>query len=133
MQLSIIRRGPALACDDHQDTAPLRAGDRAPDATKLMTVEGERRLFDLKSGGQFTLLHFGASGAVESSPFDLKNFHVVGQPIGSDDIVDSEGHLASAYCAADRTLVLVRPGGYMALISDAGDISAVSEYLATIG
>jgi hypothetical protein len=126
-------RGSVLARDDRDDTAALRAGDRAPDATKLTTVEGERRLFDLTRGGRFTLLNFGATPAVEASPSDLRTLHVVGQPAGPDDIADTEGHLASAYGAADRTLVLIRPDGYIALISDAGDVSAVSDYLTAIG
>jgi hypothetical protein len=29
--------------------------------------------------------------------------------------------------------VLIRPDGYIGLISDAGDVSAVSDYLAAIG
>ena len=48
-------------------------------------------------------------------------------------VADSAGHLVSAYGATDRTLVLIRPDGYVALISDAGDVSAVSDYLAAIG
>jgi hypothetical protein len=34
--------------------------------------------------------------------------------------------------AAGRTLVLIRPDGYVALISDAGDVSAVSGCLAAV-
>jgi 2-polyprenyl-6-methoxyphenol hydroxylase-like FAD-dependent oxidoreductase len=133
IQLDVGYRGSVLARDDRDETAPLRAGDRAPDATKLMTVEGERRLFDLTSGGRFTLLRFGAALAVERSPSDLKTLHVVGEPTGPDDIADTEGHLACAYGADDRTLVLIRPDGYVALISDSGDVSAVSDYLGAIG
>lgn len=132
-QLGVGYRASALARDDRDETALLRAGDRAPDATKLKTVEGERRLFDLTRGGRFTLLSFGATPAIEASPCDLKTLHVVGQPTGPDDISDAEGYLASAYGATDRTLVLIRPDGYVALISDAGDVSAVSDYLAAIG
>ena len=55
MQLGVNYRGSALARDDRDETALLRAGDRAPDATGLTTVEGERRLFDLTRGGRFTL------------------------------------------------------------------------------
>ena len=119
--------------DARDEAALLRAGDRAPDATKLTTAEGERRLFDLTRGGHFTLLDFGATTAVESSPSNLRTLHVVGQPVGPDDIADTEGHLADAYGAADRTLVLIRPDGYVALISDAGEVSAVSDYFVTIG
>ena len=133
IQLDVGYRGSALARDDRDDTAALRAGDRAPDATKLTTVDGEHRLFDLTRGGRFTLMNFGATPAVEASPSDLRTLHVVGQPAGPDDIADTDGHLASAYGAADRTLVLIRPDGYIALISDAGDVSAVSDYLAAIG
>ncbi|MEU7752299.1 hypothetical protein AB0B57_04680 [Micromonospora sp. NPDC049101] len=51
-QLNVGYRGSALARDDREESALLRAGDRAPDATKLTTVGGERRLFDLTRGGQ---------------------------------------------------------------------------------
>jgi hypothetical protein len=131
-QLSVSYRGSALARDDRDETALLRAGDRAPDATKLTTIAGECRLFDLTRGGRFTLLNFGATTAVAPRS-GLRTLHVVGHPIGPDDIADSEGHLASAYGATDRTLVLIRPDGYVALMSDAGDVSAVSDYLAAIG
>ncbi len=132
-QLSVGYRDSALARDDRDETAPLRAGDRAPDATRLVTVEGERRLFDLTRGGHFTLLGFGPTPALDAAPFDLRTFHVVGQPAGPDDVADTEGHLARAYGATDRTLVLIRPDGCVALISDAGDVSTVSDYLAAIG
>jgi len=130
MQLSVSYRGSALAHDDRDETALLRAGDRAPDATGLVTLKGDRRLFDLTRGGRFTLLSFGALPAVEVSRPDLRTLHVVGLPTGPDDISDTEGNLARAYGAGDHTLVLIRPDGYVALISDAGDISAVSDYLA---
>jgi hypothetical protein len=116
------------------DASQLRAGDRAPDATRLMTVGGERRLFDLTRGGRFTLLSFGGSvQARESSPFELRTLRVVSQPTCHGDIADTEGHLASSYGATDRTLVLIRPDGHVGLISDAGDVSAVSAYLAALG
>ncbi len=44
--------------------------------------------------------------------------------------VDSEGHLYRGYGATDRTLVLIRPDGYVGAISDAGDLSAVLEIVA---
>jgi 2-polyprenyl-6-methoxyphenol hydroxylase-like FAD-dependent oxidoreductase len=132
IQLDVNYRGSALARDDRDETALLRAGDRAPDATKLMTMEGECRLFDLTRGGRFTLLSFAATPATEASLFDVKALHVVDRPAGPDDVADAAGHLADVYGAADRTLVLIRPDGYLALISDAGDVSAVADYLAAI-
>jgi 2-polyprenyl-6-methoxyphenol hydroxylase-like FAD-dependent oxidoreductase len=130
-QLGVSYRGSALAHDDRDETAPLRAGDRAPDATGLATVAGERRLFELTRGGHFTVLDFGTSTQCEF-PSHVRTLHVVGQPAGPDDVADTRGHLAGAYGAADRTLVLIRPDGYVAVISDAGDVSTVSDQLAAI-
>ncbi|UOZ02853.1 FAD-dependent oxidoreductase [Amycolatopsis sp. WQ 127309] len=123
-QLGVGYRDSALARDDRDETARLRAGDRAPDATGLTTQEGERRLFDLTRGGRFTLLSFGAPPAL-----DVTTLHVVEAPAAPGDVADPEGHLADAYGAGARTLVLIRPDGYIALISDAGDASAVAGYL----
>jgi 2-polyprenyl-6-methoxyphenol hydroxylase-like FAD-dependent oxidoreductase len=130
-QLDVGYRGSVLARDDRDETATLRAGDRAPDATGLRTVEGERRLFDLTRGGRFTLLDFGSAPAV-SAP-GRRTLHVVAQPAGPDDVADTAGHLAAAYGATDRTLVLIRPDGHVGLISDTGDVSAVADYLAMVG
>ncbi|MFD2474561.1 FAD-dependent oxidoreductase [Amycolatopsis silviterrae] len=124
-QLSVNYRGSVLARDDRADSAQLRAGDRAPDAPGLATTTGERRLFDLTRGGHFTLLNFGPR--VETP---LRAFHVVAHPAADDEIADSGKHLTRAYSPTDRTLVLLRPDGYVGLISDAGDLSAVTEYLA---
>jgi 2-polyprenyl-6-methoxyphenol hydroxylase-like FAD-dependent oxidoreductase len=127
IQLGVGYRGSVLARDDRDENASLRAGDRAPDATGLTTVDGERRLFDLTRGGRFTLLNFGPP--VSAGP---RTLHIVEQPTGPDDVADTEGHLADAYGATGRTLVLIRPDGYIGLISDAGDLTAVSDYLAAI-
>ncbi|HEX4225320.1 MAG TPA: FAD-dependent oxidoreductase [Pseudonocardiaceae bacterium] len=129
MQLAIAYRDSALVRDDRDDTAVLRAGDRAPDATGLMTIEGERRLFDLTRGGRFTLLSFGSTPAIDGG---LRTLQVVAEPTGPDDIVDTEGQLAKSYGADEATIVLIRPDGYVGLISDAGDVSAVSRYLETV-
>jgi 2-polyprenyl-6-methoxyphenol hydroxylase-like FAD-dependent oxidoreductase len=132
IQLDVGYRGSALARDDRDEAAPLRAGDRAPDATQLTTADGERRLFDLFRGVRFTLLRFGDAPTVDTSPSVLRTLHVVEHPVGPDDIADTDGHLTEAYGAGERTLVLIRPDGYIALISDAGDASAVTDYLAAI-
>jgi len=132
IQLDVGYRGSKLALDDRDDAAALRAGDRAPDATGLTTGHGEHRLFDLTRGGRFTLLDFGATPAAGVTPAGLRVLHVVERPAGPGDIADSAGHLADAYAPSDRTLVLIRPDGYVGLISDAGDFAAVSDYLAAI-
>ena len=130
-QLGIGYRGSVLARDDRDETAPLRAGDRAPDATGLTTVDGERRLFDLTRGGRFTLLDFG--GVPRTYPDGLRTFRVVVRPAGPGEISDTRGHLAGAYGASGKTLVLIRPDGFVGLISDAGDLAAVADHLAALG
>ncbi|WP_433049089.1 FAD-dependent monooxygenase [Dactylosporangium sp. CS-033363] len=103
-QLGIGYRGSVLARDDRDDTSAVRAGDRAPGGAP--------------TGGQWTLLSFGPEGA----PAGVR---AVRAQLGSD--------LAAAYAATARTVVLIRPDGYVGMISDAGDVSAVSDYLAEIG
>ncbi|MFK0170599.1 FAD-dependent oxidoreductase [Streptomyces sp. NPDC090306] len=148
MQFDVAYRDSSLSRDDRHDgdspsgPAPLRAGDRAPDATGLRTVEGERRLYDLTRGGRFTLLDFGsatesdpdtASVRETSSSAPLTTLRVVEHPSAPGELADSEHHLADAYNAGDRTLVLIRPDGQVGLLSDAGDLTAVKDYLAAIG
>ncbi|RSD17088.1 FAD-dependent oxidoreductase [Amycolatopsis eburnea] len=125
-QLAVNYRGSVLARDDRDEAAALRAGDRAPDATGLSTVDGACRLFDLTRGGRFTVLDFGNA----TLPPGPRIFRVVDRPAGAGEIADTAGRLAEAYGATGRTLVLIRPDGHLGLISDAGDGEAVSAYLA---
>ncbi|WP_405061150.1 FAD-dependent oxidoreductase [Kribbella sp. NBC_01505] len=108
-QLNLNYRGTALVWDDRADSDRLRAGDRAPDATGLVTPDGVRRLFELTGRGQFTLLNFGSP--VQAGIRTLQ--------------VDPGSQVGDLYGAGDRTLVLIRPDGYIAAISDAGDLDAV--------
>ncbi|MFJ9564672.1 FAD-dependent oxidoreductase [Streptomyces fuscichromogenes] len=130
-QLGVGYRGSVLARDDRDGSASLRAGDRAPDATGLLTTTGERRLFDLTRGGHFTLLDFGTEPPALSATWaDIRTLHVVAEPAGPDDLADPAGRLADAYGADAPALVLIRPDGYIAVLSDAGDATAVSDWLA---
>ncbi len=52
--------------------------------------------------------------------FDVRTLRVVDEATGDDDVVDTCGHLRRAYGAGERTLVLVRPDGYVGVVSDAG-------------
>ena len=131
-QLGVSYRGSSLVCDDRGGTALLRAGDRAPDALGLLMLEGKCRLFDLLRGGHFTLLDFGAAVPVDTFPSHVRLLHVVEQITATIDVADLGGHLAKAYGTTDRSLVLIRPDGHIALISDAGETSAVSDHLAAM-
>ncbi|WP_345652202.1 FAD-dependent oxidoreductase [Streptomyces tremellae] len=127
-QLGVGYRGSALAWDDRDEDAPLRAGDRAPDATGLTTVDGERRLFDLTRGGHLTLLAFGPAPAAPGA----RILRVVAHPKAPGELADTAGHLARAYGATDRTLALIRPDGYLALLSDTPGPTALPAALAAL-
>ncbi|MGW4196502.1 FAD-dependent oxidoreductase [Streptomyces sp. NPDC005004] len=133
IQLDINYRDLALARDDRDDNAPLRAGDRAPDATELATTGGRRRLFDLMRGGRFTLLCFGNAADVAFPQLGGRTLRVVDDVAGGDDVADTAGHLRRAYGAGERTLVLIRPDGYVGVVSDEGDASVVAGYLGAVG
>ncbi|MGH3827055.1 MAG: FAD-dependent monooxygenase [Pseudonocardiaceae bacterium] len=99
-QLDVTYRGGPLAVDDRADPGRLRAGDRAPDAI----VDGTR-LFDVFRGPHFTLLTFGDGPKPE---------------LGAGIRVQ-RATTSSAYDMDDGTFVLVRPDGYVGVISDSAD------------
>ena len=152
IQLDVNYRGSSLSSDDRPADAPVRAGDRAPDATMIRTADGVHRLFDLIGGGIFTLLNFtGTAAAIDSvappildRPSSggratslrtgqigarLRTLDIVDHPTVGQQIADDGGHLSTAYQPTEHTLVLIRPDGYIGLISDVGDVSAVTAYL----
>jgi 2-polyprenyl-6-methoxyphenol hydroxylase-like FAD-dependent oxidoreductase len=138
MQLDVGYRDSVLSRDDRADADDLRAGDRAPDATGLVTSDGEHRLFDLLRGGRWTLLVFGDAVGAAGAPEGLRILRVldsaasVGTPTDGT-VVDTAGTLRSAYGATDRSLVLIRPDGCIARISDVGDPAAVLTPFAALG
>ena len=133
IQLDVGYRGSVLARDDRDDPSALRAGDRAPDATGLTTTKGRRRLFDLIGGGLFTLLVFVAEDAGTLRDPRMRVLHVADQPRGIDQIGDPDDQLAQTYGASDQTLTLIRPDGYVGLITDTGDTQAVTRSLIAMG
>ena len=132
LQLDVNYRGSALARDDRNDNSKLRAGDRAPDATGLRTQDGEHRLFDLTRGGRFTLLAFGDLPPIDHAGVDLQTLQVVDAARQPGQLADTHGHLRTGYGAKDHTLALIRPDGYLAVISDAGDINDIQTVLADV-
>jgi len=106
----------------------LRAGDRAPDAPCRDPLTGAQvRLFDLFRGPHFTLLGLGERGAAVGA---LGAAIVKPCLIGPGGLIDDGGHVARAY--GEDALVLVRPDGYVGLIADADDASAVAGYLRSL-
>lgn len=103
-----------------------------PDATDLRTQDGEHRLFDLTRGGRFTLLAFGDLPPIDHADVDLQTFQVVDTAHQPDQLADTHGHLRTGYGAKDHTLALIRPDGYLAVISDAGDTYDIQTVLAGV-
>ncbi|MGW5224070.1 FAD-dependent monooxygenase [Nocardia niigatensis] len=100
------------------DSAGLRAGDRAPDAP-LVDADGKPvRLFDLFRGPHATLLAFGPGMAADqagSAAADLRTVHVAGpeSASGNGEFIDAEGAARRAYDVAGSGWVVVRPDGYV--------------------
>jgi 2-polyprenyl-6-methoxyphenol hydroxylase-like FAD-dependent oxidoreductase len=112
--LTLNYRGGSLSREERAEPGEVRAGDRAPDAP--VTVDGlPVRLYDLFRGPHWTLLAFGVPVAMADKP----GLHV-------HTVVDHDGHVRAAYGAADGTLMLIRPDGYVALVTD--DVERVTEY-----
>ncbi|HVV18835.1 MAG TPA: FAD-dependent monooxygenase [Pseudonocardiaceae bacterium] len=125
-QLTINYRGGSLAEDRRAEPGPVRAGDRAPDAPC-----GDVRLFDLFRGPHWTVLAFGpVDGAL---PAGVPAYSVVPAdgPAGDHVVVDTDGHARDAYQVDPGTIVLVRPDGYIGLVTTAA--ADVERYLAAVG
>ncbi len=121
--LTLNYRDGLLSRDDRATPGAVRAGDRAPDAP-VTTADGRSiRLFDLFHGPHWTLLGFGV--AVDPA---LPGYTVVrpGEPAGEHAVVDTDGHARAGYDVADGTLVLVRPDGYIGLVTDSAE--GVTDY-----
>jgi 2-polyprenyl-6-methoxyphenol hydroxylase-like FAD-dependent oxidoreductase len=104
-------RDDALSRDDRAEPGAIRAGDRAPDSP--VTVDGKPgRLFDVFQGPHWTLLAFGPAPGVALP--------------GVVVFADVDGEARAGYDVAEGTLVLVRPDGYVGLVT--GDVDQVREY-----
>ncbi|MEV4539829.1 FAD-dependent monooxygenase [Asanoa sp. NPDC049518] len=127
-------RGGLLSADDRATPGAVRAGDRAPDAP----VDGTGRLFPLFRGPHWTLLGFGAGTADTVAAADerfgaaVHAYTVIapGDPADKHAVVDAEGHARSCYDVTDGTLVLVRPDGYVGLMTHCPE--RLTEYWTTL-
>lgn len=112
-----------------------RAGERAPDADGLITIEEteHQRLFSLWAGdGRHQLLVFSEKedhGYPESPLY--QTIRIVPQGIPKKGVVaDAHGEAYEAYAAREGACYLVRPDGIVAFRSGTPDPSALREYLA---
>ena len=116
-QLDLSYRDGPLARDLRPDPAGLVAGDRAPDA---VLADGTR-LFEAMSGPHWTLAVFGENRTELMPEAIAGRLRTVAVPAGSPGY-DGIGGI-------DGALVLIRPDGYVGLISTPGTLSEVMNYL----
>ncbi|SCF47080.1 2-polyprenyl-6-methoxyphenol hydroxylase [Micromonospora matsumotoense] len=102
-----------------------RPGDRAPDAPLHDATGAPTRLFDLFRGPHFTLLGLGERGT--GALADVAPGIVRSYPVGPGGLLDHDGHVTAGY--GTDALVLVRPDGYLGLVTDPTDTAGVAGYL----
>jgi hypothetical protein len=104
------------------------AGDRAPDAPVTGAGGLPTRLFSLFQGPHWTLLGYDVDDA--PAPRSGLHLHVIG---GGGDILDTGGHVHSAYGLSSGQWVLVRPDGYVAAVVGTADLGSLATYLDAVG
>jgi 2-polyprenyl-6-methoxyphenol hydroxylase-like FAD-dependent oxidoreductase len=108
----------------------VRAGDRAPDAPVTGAGGLATRLFSLFQGPHWTLLGYDVDAA--SAPAARGGLHI--HTIGTrGDILDSGGHVQSAYELSPEEWVLIRPDGYVAAVVGSADLATIDTYLDAVG
>jgi 2-polyprenyl-6-methoxyphenol hydroxylase-like FAD-dependent oxidoreductase len=128
-QLAIGYRWSRLAHDATSRSNGPRPGDRAPDAPCRDPVTGSPvRLFDLFRGPHFTLLGLGDSCAPGLD--DVHTGIVQTRLIGPGGLIDDTGYAERAY--GQDTLTLIRPDGYIGVVTDARDAQPVNDYLTSL-
>jgi len=131
-QLDINYRGSRLAQELRTSPGELRAGDRAPDAPGLRHGDRSCRMFDLLRGTHFTLLAFGDGWEPCLAEVTARHReavkHVV---IGRSGWLDHEGHAERGYDISSDTLLLIRPDGYVGLVTNDKAAAPITSYLQT--
>jgi hypothetical protein len=131
LQLGINYRKNSLAREERANPGSVQAGDRAPDSPCGNADGTPVRLFDIFRGPHFTLLGFGRCNAAIISEVQQR----YGDAVRTYAVVDTDGHAHRAYDiqkdAPDGTCVLVRPDGYIGLITDGASAKGLLEYLET--
>jgi hypothetical protein len=139
-QLGLTYRGGALARDERDAPVSVQAGDRAPDSPCHDASGTPVRLFDVFRGPHFTLLAFGPRHAATVAAVNKRygaavRAYTVARPGGPADhatLVDTHGHAYRAYDIDADTLVLVRPDGYVGLITQQPTAERIYEYLGVL-
>lgn len=108
----------------------VEPGDRAPDAVLRGAGGLPRRLFDLIHGGHWTLLGHDVDYASAPQPRRGLHIHTTGD---RGDLIDDGKHLAQTYGLQPDEWVLIRPDGYLAVITTTDDLTRIAAYLDGVG
>ncbi len=157
-ELGVNYRGSPIIREDHAASlggmwegwlhGGPRAGDRAPDGAALRAADrAPVRLFELFASARHTLLLFGGPRggdegrraevvrAAQTQSGGRIDCWVVGPDApapAAGALVDPDGSLHRAYGAADETLFLVRPDGYIGYRARPADAAKLRDYLRRI-
>jgi 2-polyprenyl-6-methoxyphenol hydroxylase-like FAD-dependent oxidoreductase len=139
-QLGLGYRVSSLSRDERGAPHAVGAGDRAPDAPCHTAAGLSIRLFDIFRSPSFTLLAFGAGmtdivSAINECYNDSVQAYVVARSAtvaGDATIVDTDGHAQRAYGIESDTLVLIRPDGYIGMITNQRSTGALEKYLSQV-
>jgi len=125
-------RTSSLSLDLSGNRNPVRAGDTAPDSP----LGDSTHLFDLFRGTHFTVLNFGNRIVHPVDADHLRTYTVVSageaEPAHPAAYVDTTGVTHRSYGARNGTLVIVRPDGYIGLITHDPGPDTLRDYLSQI-
>jgi 2-polyprenyl-6-methoxyphenol hydroxylase-like FAD-dependent oxidoreductase len=122
-QLDIGYPHSSLSVTDPARDKGVLAGDRAPDAPVTGAGGLPTRLFTLFQGPHWTLLGYETGHVTARAGLRVHRIGV--------DIHDTGGHVRDAYGLEPGQWVLVRPDGYVAIVT--ADLAAVESYLGNAG
>lgn len=139
LQLGINYRDGRLAREERSNPGTIRAGDRTPDAPCHDSNGEVVRLFDVFRGPHFTMLAFGhgtgdiCTAVQQNYGNQVRTCTIIlpDAPPQPDSLVDTGGHAYRGYEAQEGSLVLVRPDGYIGLMTDSAG-RGLAEYLMSV-
>jgi hypothetical protein len=104
----------------------LRAGDHAPDAPCRRAAGQPVRLFTLSGGGGWLLLRYEASGPSAIAARSGLRIVDIGVHV---ELRDDDGHLRDAYGFRPGDIALIRPDGYVGVLTGDEHGAALAAYL----
>ncbi len=129
-QLNLNYRNSVLSSEHLITNTALHAGDRAPDGIYQTATGTPARLFDWLRGARFAILAIGLNNiAVLEAIQPQFPALVIMNILNTDGIATQHDHISALY-GPGPVIYIIRPDGYIGLISDGRDVKAIFNYLA---